>query len=412
MFRVMPSRVCLVWILASATIFAQGADHTPLSLHDAIQQSQSSPQAHQAQDAVDAARGMIVQAGLRPNPRLYVQSEDLRPWASNFNFPNATEDYAYLGQLIELGGKRGRRLDVAKANERQAEAEQTLMTEQIAGRVANAYWTAVISEEITKLLERDLQAVDGIVRYNKERVDAGAARGVDLIRVEMERDRLRLTLESARREVILNRIELFRQIGRKPDATVEFSDKLDSVAPIQQQSVAMVLAARADVSVAREAVTAAEAEVKLQRAIGVPDLDLLAGYKRNTGDNTLYTGLQLPLAFRTRNQGEVARAQANVQLAKDKLQQLELSVVADVEASQESYTHQRAVVQQILPDMRARAMQNLTIMDDAYRSGGTDLLHFLDAERAAFDVEVIALRTLEELQQAALRLQLAYGVHP
>ena len=385
---------------------------SPLTLHDAIQQSQASPQSRIGQDQVDTVRGAVIQAGLRPNPRLYLQSEDLRPWADGFDFPNATEDYAYVGQLLELGGKRARRLDLARANVRQAEANRLLLNQQIAGRVAAAYWAAVSSVGIEELLAADLHAVDEIVRYNKARVDAGAMRGIDLIRVQIERDRLLLALQAARREVVLSRIELFRQMGRAPDATSTLTDSLDSLAPIRTENVAIVLVARADVAAAREAVAAAEADVRLQRAVGVPDLDLLGGYKRNSGYNTAYTALQIPLPFRNRNQGEVARAEASVRLAKDRLQQLELSVGADVAAAQEAYTQQQLVVRDILPDLRARAKENLVIMDDAYRTGGVDLLRYLDAERTAFDVEVTALRTLAEFQQAGLRLQLAYGVQP
>ena len=411
-------RACLSLVCVLATLpDARAVGQTPtssssLSLHEAIQQAQGSPQAREGQDRVDVARGSLIQASLRPNPRLYLQSEDLRPWANHFDFPNDTEDYGYLGQLFELGGKRAKRIDVAKSGVRQADAERLLLTQQIAGRVAVAYWTAVANTEIARLLEADMKAVDEIVRYNQARVDAGAMRGVDLIRVQIERDRLLLALEAARREVVLSRIDLFRQMGRVLDSTVQLSDSLDSIRPVQTESVIVVMAARADVTVARETVAMAEAEVKLQRAIGVPDLDLLAGYKRNAADNTLYTGLQIPLAFRNRNQGEVARAQANVRLANDRLQQVELSVSAEVQAAQEAYTHQQAVVRDILPAMRARAKQNLAIMDDAYRTGGVDLLRYLDAERTAFDVEVSAVHTLADFQQAALHLQLAYGVQP
>lgn len=371
-----------------------------------------SPQVREGQDRVDAAHGLVTQAGLRPNARIYLQSEDLRPWADNFDFPNATEDYGYLAQLFELGGKRPRRIDLAKANVRQAEAERALLTQQIAGRVASAYWAAVASAGVARLLEEDMQAVNEIVRYNKERVDAGATRGVDLLRVQIERDRLLLALEAARRDVVLSRIELFRQIGRAPDQQVQLTDTLESTAPIQTVTLANVLASRADVAAAREAVAAAEADVKLQRSLGIPDLDLLGGYKRNSGNDTIYTALQLPLAFRNRNQGEVERAEANVHLAQDRLQQLELYVRADVIAAQEAYTHQQKVVRDILPDMRARTRKNLAIMDDAYRSGGVDLLRYLDAERTAFDVEVSALHTLADFQQAGLRLQIVYGVRP
>ena len=412
MVNAMLSIVVLSCLVGRSALSQTTAEPSRLTLHDAIQQSQVSPQARIGQDQVDAVRGSLVQAGLRPNPRLYLQSEDLRPWADNFDFPNATENYAYLGQLVELGSKRAHRLDLARANVRQAEANRMLLNQQIAGRVAAAYWAAVASAGIETLLADDLHAVDEIVRYNKARVDAGAMRGIDLIRVQIERDRLLLALEAARREVLLARIELFRQVGRAPDPNVTLTDSLNSTKPVETESLAVVLDARADVIAAREAVTVAEADVRLQRAVGVPDIDLLGGYKRNARDNTAYANLQIPLPFRNRNQGEVARAEATVRLAKDRLQQLELSVTADVAAAQQAYAHQQAVVRDILPDMRSRARQNLAIMDDAYRTGGVDLLRYLDAERTAFDVEVSALRTLAEFQQAGLRLQLAYGVQP
>ncbi|MDX6457007.1 MAG: outer membrane protein heavy metal efflux system, partial [Acidobacteriaceae bacterium] len=71
-----------------------------LSLHDAILQAQNSPSARMTQAQIDEAHGQVTQAGLRPNPRLYLQSEDLRPWANNFDFSNNTEDYGYLSQTI------------------------------------------------------------------------------------------------------------------------------------------------------------------------------------------------------------------------------------------------------------------------------------------------------------------------
>lgn len=383
-----------------------------LTLRDAIQQAQASPRARAAQDRVDAAQGVVTQAGLRPNPRLYLQSEDLRPWAGNFDFPNATEEYGYVGQNFELGSKRARRLEVAHATVEQAEAERTLVQQQVAGQVAAAYWNAVVSTKVVQLLEQDSRAVDSVVEYNKARVDAGATRGVDLIRVQIERDRLLLVLAGARREVTLNRIELFRLMGSPADRDVNLTDSLTVTAPLPMLDFAAVLNARPDVAVAREAVALAEADARLQRANGVPDLDLLGGYKRNAGENTLYTSLQIPLPFRNRNQGEVARADANVHLAKDQLLQLELTVRAEVSASHAAYTQQEKVVHDLVPDMLAHARQNLSIMDDAYRTGGVDLLRYLDAERTAFDVEVSALRTLAEFQQATLRLQLAYGGTP
>jgi cobalt-zinc-cadmium efflux system outer membrane protein len=395
-------------LLAADASFGQ----TALTLHDAIQQAESSALAHQGLDLVDAARGSARQAGLRPNPRLYIQSEDLRPWAKRFDFANGTEDYGYLGQTFELDRKRAKRVDVANANIRRTEAEQELLEQQIAGRVARAYWAAVASARIVKLLEDDMTAVDDMVRYHKERVEAGAMRGADLLRMQIERDRLVVSLEAARRDLTLTRIELFRQMDRPLDPQVQLADPIDNLAPIQSQTIATVLAARADVAAAREAVTAAHAEVKLQKALGVPDLDLLGGYKRNSGANTLYGGVQIQLPLSNRNQGEVQRAEANLRLAQDQLQQVEMSVRADIASAEEGYSRQREIVQHVLPEMRSRAHQNLAIMNDAYKTGGIDLLRYIDAERTDIDVEASALRSLADFQQSALRLTLAYGARP
>jgi outer membrane protein, heavy metal efflux system len=126
----------------------------------------------------------------------------------------------------------------------------------------------------------------------------------------------------------------------------------------------------------------------------------------------MFGGVQIQLPFSNRNQGEVQRSQANLQFAQDQLQQVEMSVRADVSSAEEGYSRQREIVEHVLPDMRSRAQQNLAIMNDAYKTGGIDLLRYIDAERTAIDVEMSALRSLADYQQSTLRLTLAYGARP
>jgi cobalt-zinc-cadmium efflux system outer membrane protein len=126
----------------------------------------------------------------------------------------------------------------------------------------------------------------------------------------------------------------------------------------------------------------------------------------------MYGAMQIPLPFTNRNQGEVQRAAANVQATQGLLDQVKLTVQSDVDAATEAYTRERAIVEKTLPDMRDHARTNLAMMSDAYRTGGVDLLRFIDAERTEIEVESSALRTLSEFQQSALRLKLAYGERP
>ncbi len=418
-WRFLGGRQALVrgWLGGSVlTLLASGfaVAQKPLSLHDAIEQAMQSPAARVAEEQVNVSRGVLRQAGLGPNPQLYLQSEDIHPWDSNFSFPNGTEDYGYVGQMFELGGKRGRRVAVADANLHRAESERLVRLAVISGRVAGAYWSAAVASRVRDLLGEDLAAMDRMVVYHRERVDAGAMRGVDLLRMEIERDRVDMALLTAMREAELTRIELYRQIGRPVPAggQLMLADSITSTEAPAAATVEEVLAQRADLVSAREAVVAARADVALQKANGVPDLDLLAGYKRNSGTDTLYTSLNMPLPFRNRNQGGVLQAQANLRGAEAALMQVELSARAEIQAAQEDFGREQEIVQKVLPTMQERAAENLKILEEAYRTGGIDLLRYLDAERTQIDVQVTALRTLAEFHQSALRLQLAQGQRP
>ena len=129
---------------------------------------------------------------------------------------------------------------------------------------------------------------------------------------------------------------------------------------------------------------------------------MFAGYKRDVGVNTAYAALQIPLPLRNRNEGEIARAEAQVRIARASLEETQLAVRADIEAAEESYRREVEIVRDTLPGMRADAKQNLQIESAAYRLGGVDLLRYLDAERTEIDVEVMAIRTLGEFHQAAV----------
>ncbi len=391
---------------------AHSASGQTLSLHDAVEQALRSPEALAAVAQADEVQGQLRQAGLGLNPRLFLQSEDWRPWGDNFDFPTGTENYGYVSQTFETDGKRSKRVVLLKARLAEARSQAQVTRFTLAARVAAAYWNAAVLDRTVALLRDDMAAVDEMVRYHKERVDAGAMRGVDLLRMQIERDRLDLALRSTERDAAQARLELFKQMGRPPLDHPQLTDAVEALTTVPSAPVGEVLARRADLQGAREAVTAAQADVKLQRAIAVPDLDLLGGYKRNGALNTGFGGLQIPLPFRNRNQGEIERAEASVRYAEDALAARELQVRAEIAQSEENYRRERDTVETLLPDMRAKAKDNLQRIAEAYRIGGVDLLRYFDAERTQFDVEVNALRTFADFQQAAVRLELSYGVQP
>jgi outer membrane protein, heavy metal efflux system len=106
------------------------ADEAHLSLGSALDQARmQNPQVAMAQARVSEAEGMRTQASLIPNPILYATSENTPLSGSQpFTFGNDTDDYAYLIQKIELGGKRGSRVAFATENVNQMSIQSEVAT--------------------------------------------------------------------------------------------------------------------------------------------------------------------------------------------------------------------------------------------------------------------------------------------
>ncbi len=386
---------------------------TTLSLAQAIHAGLlQAPDARESTDRVELEHARIDGARLRPNPRLFLQSEDLRPWDSDFSFPNNTEDYGYLSQTFELGGKRGKRIGYAEGGLRRTQAEQRYTLLQLASAIADAYWTAEATRLIAGEWLAQLADMDRTVQYQSDRVAAGATAGVDLIRTQIERDRIALSLAQAQRDAEAAAIELARRTALPDAGSATLTEPFERERPVLERPTLEAVEARPDVLAAREAVREADADLRLQHADAIPNLDLLGGYKRNSGFNTVYGGLQYDLPLFNRNQGGIAAAAAGRQLAEDQLAYTRLAAGSELAAALGSYRREQRLVTGTLPGMRERAAQNAAILSDAYRSGGTDLLRFLDARRVLLDTRLLAIQTWAEYQRSVVALHLAYGDQP
>ena len=361
---------------------------------------------------------MREQAGLTPNPSLYASSENTPIGGSQpFTFGNDTDDYIYLIQKIELGGKRSRRVALASENVDQMSIQSEVAMHQLLARVATAYWMAAGSAELDQLYKREVNTLDSVVAYNRGRVQKGATAEADLLRIQLESDRFkaqaRMVSEQSRRSLIA----LYREMGATffPDSVV-FADRLDDLREIQPPDIQTTLRDRPEMRSVRQGVKQAEANFDLQRANAMPDPQLMAGYKRfsgskpYTGQNTLFFGFQVPLPIFDRNQGQIAAAQAKLMGAKDAVTDQELAIRAEVESALADYESRRQALLDVLPKMAHRATLSDQIAERAYRLGGADILRFLDAARMDIETQVLFVQTLIDYHVSVVNVELVTGM--
>lgn len=385
-----------------------------LSLHDAIQLA-NDKNAYLAagEQRISAAQGLTRQAALKPNPRLYIQQENARLWQSpGLVYWRDTDTFAYGGLTIESGHKRERRIDFANANTARTEADLALLRRQTASRVAAAYWNAAGAVQVVVLLNEERQNLQQVVEYTQARVKEGAAAGADLLRIRLEAQRVDALLAAAQQDAERGRIDLYREIGADPPATVEFTESMENLRAVDVPAPAAVLDSRPEVLLARRAVAQAEAHAKLQMANGKPDPEYLFGYKRTAGFDSVIVGVQINLPTRDRNQGNIAAAEADVRVARETARAVETQVQAEFQAALRDYQLKRTLVSGDLPGMVQNARDSARIAQVAFREGGVDVLRLLDAERTRIETQLLYTRSLAGFQQSAVALEVAAGKNP
>ena len=412
-------------IIASVLLFTPGIwAQVRLTLADAISEALAgNPQIVTAGARVEVAEGLRRQAGMAPNPRLTLQSENGRFWGNPpFSYSPDADSLALLAQTFETGGKRKRRVESAMANVQRSKLEEDVLRRQIGSRVSGAYWAASGAVKAKDLLQRELENFERVVEYNRSRVKEGAAPEVDLLRIEVERDRLTSSVKIAQQDADRATIALFREMGKTEFPSVEFVDSLDEVRPVPIIPLAEVLERRPVMQLARKAIDLAWANLRLQKANAKPDPDVEVGYKRTAAVgvvanggvavNTLYGSIQIPLPIRNRNQGQINAAVAEIKAAESSLATTEALVRSELATAEKDYNSRKRLLEETLRPMRDRAQQVYDISDAAYRERGTDILRLLDAERARIDAQLLYIRTLTEYQLSAVSLQTAEGLLP
>ena len=402
--------------LLPSLLVVTAAAQTNLTLRDAVTAAiKGHPLLAAGRDRVIVAEGIRRQAGMLPNPRLFLQSENTRTYGNpSFVYWRDADNFAYLQQTIETAGKRNHRVDLASANVRRTELERELLERQIAGRVKQADWYAVGARRAEEVLAEDVKNFQRIVEYHEIRVKEGAMAEADLIRVRLERERLLISLSSATLEAERARIHLFREMGQTMFPVVRFGEALEPITGPAGNPAEMTQALdrRPEVRLARQLVEVSRSNVNVQQASGKPNVDVLIGYKRTAGFNTMLGGVQVDLPFHNRNQGNVSAALADLKAAESSLAATEALVKAEIEAAERDHELRRRQVSESFTTMLSHAEESARIADAAYREGGTDLLRFLDAQRIRIETQLLYFRALAEYQQSVVTLDLALGVAP
>jgi len=334
-----------------------------------------------------AAAGELEQARKLPNPTFSLETESFDAIQGD---PAARELFLSVQQPILLGGKRGKRSELAGALLRAARNDVRAFERELSYRLKVVYALLVRAQSDLELANQILGDFDRVVQLSRIRYERGEMAGGELRRIETEKLRFledqvapEISLESARAE-ILGLLGMPEYEGPfRVAAPPRFEGELGDVATLVDEAVA----SRPEVMAQLDRREAARWDVDLQKALGVPDIAPFVGYQRQSDPGLdarasfVNFGVSVGLPLFDRNQGEVSRARAGWRREEELERAVRDQVVVEVRQARETYLRQQRLLTLFEDTYLRTARQAKDIAEAAYRMGGETLINFLDASR-------------------------------
>src|SRR5437660_378237 len=172
----------VVTILLATAALAQAQAPVILSIDDAVALAlRENPTVRAKQHEYRATQAQEITAGLRPNPTASYSGDQL---GSSSVDP---QHFWALEQPIELGGKRGRRLDAARAAIRVTAAELDDVRRQTVAQVKKAFTDTLVAEATLALAGENLRTIDEVERLQRIRAEKGDISELELTRIQVQR---------------------------------------------------------------------------------------------------------------------------------------------------------------------------------------------------------------------------------
>ena len=393
---------CLA-VSCCTSAFVARADEPSFTLAQALERAgATSPAIESGAAGVLAAQAARSVAGLRPNPELNIQTENVAGSGDYGGFRSA-ETTAQVTLPLELGGKRPARVALANAQQDRAQIEQAVIAADLRLAVTQTYVSAVSAAERATVAQRQVTIAAEALRSAQVRVRAGRASPLEAQRAELAHLNAQATQEQAERLANVARANLGRLIGGPVAGALDLRwfETLAVAGPVDRAAVSDMLTARA----AALDVATADAQVRLAGAQRVPDLQLFAGPRRLSGSNdtAMLMGINIPLQIFDNGGAAQAQARAERQRADATRRMTEIQLDQAIASADAEVANAETAARIASGPALAAAQEAARIARIGYREGKFGQIDLIEAERTLLDTRMAAIDALATYHDASAR---------
>ncbi len=355
------------------------------------------------------AEGRLRQSTAWANPVLHFSQEGY-PLGRNARFDDQ-EFLLWASQELELGGKRNKRgrAAVLGVEGEHARFRDFLRRERLA--LSRAFVRVYFASERRDFLGSALREYSTLRQAHGRRFELGDVSGLAHMRFEAEELGYATRLAEADRELIeaWKKLAAFMVWDSDAMPRIVLDTRTEPSLPSLDALVRESLESRPDLAILRLDARTAEAEIEIERANRIPDLNLGGGYKRDFGQDSFFIGVQIPLPLLDHRLGAIEESIASSRRLRMLAAWKEIQIRREVEQAYEAVLRLLPLSRRFGPDFRDRLRAIVEVTSASYQAGEAGVLDYLDALRTRREGTIEQSRLRAELEIALIELEAAVG---
>lgn len=363
----------------------------PLSLTQALSAASNNLDVSLARRVLSAAQADVTAADRSPFPSFSAKASqmDLENGIGGGNVLNDKRIDKSIGLdwTWERGNKRELRTQAARsvASAAQADVDDVRSQQLLAAQAA--FFDLLAAQQRLVEVQAIEQSASQLAQTAELRVKAGDLAAQDAARTDIEAQRARGDVQSADLDRRRAALVLAQLIGLNTDPAA-LSAQADwptagPVASADMGALTSLIEARSDVRAAVLRVQAAQAARDAAAAQKSADITIGSSLDHYPGTSSrlLELRMQMPLQWGYHYQGEIARAEAVVDLAQDALEKTRRSALLELQRLQQELLTAAQRAQRYDTDILPQSRKVAAGADLAYSKGALSLTDLLDARR-------------------------------
>jgi len=368
---------------------------------------------------VDIADANVKAAKVFPDPELSVSYSNNQNWDLQMGYSFDAE----LSYTLELGGKRGARIRVAKSEKEMTEALLEDYFRNLQADATIAYLETLKQKALLNIQRSSYKQMSRLAQADSIRFKLGDIMEVDARQSRLEAATMLNDLYSSEGELHEALIQLAVLQG---NMNMELPDSISGDLNYYKRNfdlAALITTAqnnRADLQAALKSNEVSQNNLQLVKANRAIDLGISMGgsYSSEVKNEIapapafkgVTAGISIPLKFSNTNKGELKAARLAAEQSEKQYQAIELQISSEVAKAYHKYNIACRQVEQFNTGLLHEAETIFQKKVYSYERGETSMLEVLNAQRTLNDVQVSYSETLYACASALVELERACGI--